>query len=179
MKNKRYDVAISFAEKDDAIAKQICLALELKSISYYYYKSEPAQTTGKNLKQALEHIYQYSSDYVIILISKNYLKANWTVVELNAALERAKKLNQSLIPIKIDKTAIGKVKGLDSGTGYFQWNGNAKEVADMVCNIMGKKVGKKQTSPKKERYLTQIKTNNSGTVGRDFIGQVIKTNHSN
>lgn len=131
-----YDIALSFAGEDRSHAEALAMALVSRKIRVFYDKFEEHTLWGKNLIEYLHEVYSKRARYCIILISKNYVKKEWTRHERRSALERA--LHQEreyLLPIRLDDTSL---PGLPETLGYIRF-GDYKidELADLVVRKLG------------------------------------------
>lgn len=160
VKNKyKYDVALSFAGEDRAIAKKLCE--ELKKIGNYrvfYDEDNIARIWGKNHKE-LEHLYSKAPRYVIPIISENYANKDWPQWEFETANAEAKKRKETfLLPIRVDNT---RLLGLQRGTFYVDLNSNSiKKIASLFNEIMKDKLEHKvsnvnRSNQTKTRLLNQ------------------------
>jgi hypothetical protein len=136
----KYDVAISFAEKDRNAALAMALALELNGFeNVYYYPDQLAETTGKGLLTALEKIYSNECKYIVLLLSDKYLKGKTSKEELRFIYERIKK-NKYLvcaIPVKLHKELILSKFPLLKEITKIDWDYNPKRVAKILEKNFG------------------------------------------
>jgi tetratricopeptide (TPR) repeat protein len=114
-----YDVAISFAGEDRALAHSLANELYFKyGLIVFYDDYEQAKLIGKNLTEYLVDIYKNKASYCVILISKHYREKRWTRHEWRAAQARAFEEPDSdyILPVRIDETDL---PGLLPTTGYI------------------------------------------------------------
>ncbi len=127
-KGKKYDVVLSFAGEDRAIVKQIAVGLKKQGISFFYDGHEEANLWGKDLGDHFRRTYGPNTRFVLIFVSRHYVKKDWTDFELQIAREEAKKREQEFIlPIRLDDS---KIAGLKSTMGFLDWR--KKTPADIV-----------------------------------------------
>lgn len=114
-----YDVAISFAGEDRAIAEEIAENLKIHGVKVFYDKYEKASLWGKDLYVYLSDVYRLKADYCISLLSNNYANNLWTNHERQAAQERAFKENREyILPVRVDDT---KIPGILDTIGYLDF----------------------------------------------------------
>lgn len=117
--NKKYDIAISFAGEDRAIAQGIAAELISEGVNVFYDDLEKADLWGKDLYEHLISIYKDNSKYCLMLLSDSYSKKLWTTHERKAAQARAFKENKEyILPLKLDDT---EVPGILETTGYLDY----------------------------------------------------------
>jgi len=111
-----YDVALSFAGEDRAVAEAFGNLLINRKIEVFYDEYQVGELWGKDLVDHLVNIYARKARYCVMLISKYYPLKKWTEVEKRAAEERAfRDSNEYILPIKLDDT---KVPGITETKGY-------------------------------------------------------------
>lgn len=118
-KNQDYDLAISFAGEDRAVAEEIASKLTTQGLKVFYDKYEQAVLWGKDLYSHLTEIYTKKAKYCLIIISKDYAEKQWTNLERKAAQARAFSQNKEyILPLKLDDTEI---PGINETTGYVDF----------------------------------------------------------
>src|SRR5690554_401910 len=143
-----YDIAISFAGEDRAVAEQIAAGLKKREIEIFYDEYELANLWGKDLYQHLSEVYSKKAQYCLVLISKYYIKKNWTQHELKSAQERAfTQNNEYILPIRLDDTTV---PGIHSTTGYLDFRQIGIDgIINAVLQKLGKEIVQIKDSPKK------------------------------
>lgn len=132
---KKYDVAISFAGEDRAIAQDIAAELKSKGIVIFYDDYEKADLWGKDLYEHLISVYQNDSKYCLMLISESYTKKLWTSHERKAAQARAfRESKEYILPLRLDDA---DVTGILETTGYLDFR---SETIASVCSSIEKKL---------------------------------------
>jgi hypothetical protein len=112
-----YDVALSYAGEDRAIAEAFSKSLESMGLSVFYDRSEQAVLWGSNLFEHLQHVYRDAARYCVIFTSHHYAQKRWTRHELKQAQERAfRDCGDYILPLRLDDTAI---PGINETTGYI------------------------------------------------------------
>lgn len=162
MKKMKYDVAISFANEDLNIALCIYLALKLKRKDgkVFYYK-ETFDNAGKSLKDQLPIIYGEDSQFVVAIISKNYLNTEkvYATIESDAIIERWEKNKEKtfFIPVLIDDTKVSEINPVfPKEITYVKWDSNPEFIAEKIWDMIEHKREGNQTS------LNGISINNVG-----------------
>lgn len=117
MKEKQYDVALSFAGEDRHYAKQLAELLEAGGYSVFYDDFERAQLWGKNLYVDLSSVYRDLARYCVVFMSKHYARKPWTNHERRSAQARAfEEDREYILPVRIDDTEIPGILPTD---GYL------------------------------------------------------------
>jgi len=120
----KYDIAISYASEDRAIAEEIANHLIYKKVNVFYDRNIDTQADlwGKDLYGYFAELFSKRARYCLIIISSNYARKVWTRHELRAAQERALKESaesrEYILPLRLDDTELS---GVFSTTGYVDW----------------------------------------------------------
>lgn len=115
-----YDVALSFAGEDRAIAKTIADELTKQHYKVFYDEYEQANLWGKDLYSHLNNVYKNKAKFCLMIISENYSKKVWTTHERKAAQANAFLNNHEyILPLRVDNTEI---EGLNETIGYIDLN---------------------------------------------------------
>ncbi len=116
--NQEYDLALSFAGEERAIAKTIADELTKQHYRVFYDEYEQANLWGKDLYTHLNDVYKKRAKYCLMIISKNYSEKVWTTHERKAAQAKAFMNNQEyILPLRVDNTEI---EGLNETVGYIE-----------------------------------------------------------
>ena len=86
-----WDLAISYASEDEALAREIAHGLR-DEFRVFYAPEEDGYTWGLDLNQALPHVYRVRSRFVLVLSTPAYVRKHWTRVEFEAARMRPGRL---------------------------------------------------------------------------------------
>lgn len=131
-----FDIAISYAGEDRAIANHLFELLQVRNISAFYDINEQANMWGKDLIEHLTDVYENKARYCLILISKNYPTKPWTQVERRSAQARAfRQPGEYILPVRLDDTEI---PGLLSTIAYLDLrHQSVEEIADQVVKKLG------------------------------------------
>jgi len=114
-----YDVAISFAGEDRAHAERLVFELNKRGVRVFYDEFEKADLWGQNLFDHLTQVYEKQATYCIMLISENYARKRWTMLERQAAQARAFMGDTTyILPVRLDSA---DVPGVLSTVGYLDW----------------------------------------------------------
>lgn len=157
----RYDVALSFAGEDRAIAKQLNDAMTEKGIKVFYDEYNKSDLWGKKLTEHFKQIYGPKARFVIILISKHYPVKDWTNFEFSIARDEAKKRKQEFIlPVRLDNTTI---VGIHDDIGYLDYE--KEGINGVVKNLITKlTMNKYQINTKIQEESMPIKVASSKRV---------------
>lgn len=113
-----YEVAVSFAEEDRAVAEEFADLLSSKKIKVLLdeYKASEAPLWGKDPLDHLVNIYARKARYCVLFISQHYPLKRWTEEERTSAQERAfRDANQYILPIRLDDA---EVQGMNETPAY-------------------------------------------------------------
>lgn len=103
----RFDVAISFASEQREYARELATYLREKNIMVFFDEFEQTEMWGEDGLEYLENIYTEKSDYVIMLLSQNYVDRAWPTYERKQILGRQFLEQESIIlPVSFDNVKI-------------------------------------------------------------------------
>lgn len=129
-----YQVAISYAGPDVAIARQVSEALRERGLRVFFAPDEQADIVGRNLIDYLSDVYLNKARYCLIFVSQHYAARKWTDrVERPAA--QARSLEQTaryIIPVRLDEA---KIPGLLNTTAEIR-DADAKRIADIMVSVV-------------------------------------------
>ncbi len=125
-KQYQYDVAISFAEEDIAIATELADEMTALGLKVYNYKNFSAQNWGKDLMDVVVEVYKYQARYALVLVSESYLKKKWTKIERQIIQGVKRDAKAYLLPLRLDDSELPDVS---DHTIYEMYNDNAQEIA--------------------------------------------------
>lgn len=80
-----YDVALSFAGEDRAVAEEFGDLLIKRNLKVFYDESQVGELWGKDLVDHLVNIYSRKARYCVMLISQYYPLKKWTEAERTSA----------------------------------------------------------------------------------------------
>jgi len=83
-----WDIAISYASEDQALAEQLHSQLRDK-FKVFFAPEQAAGLWGTELSRVLPNTYGVQSRYVLVLCTPNYVTKHWTRVEYDAAALKA------------------------------------------------------------------------------------------
>jgi hypothetical protein len=130
-----YDVALSFAGEDRAVAEEFANLLINKDIKVFYDEYQVGELWGKDLVDHFVNIYGRKAQYCVMLISQYYPLKKWTEVERRSAQERAfRDANEYILPIQLDDT---EVAGITETTGYRDLRQHSME---SIVNLLEQKL---------------------------------------
>jgi hypothetical protein len=133
--NFDYDVALSFAEEDRAIACAIAKGLSSRNIRVFYDEFEESKLWGKNLYDHLADVYSKRAAFCLMIISRSYAQKAWTTHERRSAQARAfNEKREYILPLRLDDTQI---PGIDSTVAYVDYR---KSSIDKIVNLLESKL---------------------------------------
>ena len=102
-----YDVAVSFAKADRAIAEELADLLQERSFKVYLDEYKSHDAWGRDVVDHLTNLYARKARYCILLISKQYPLKAWTEAERTSARERAlRDAEEYIVPIQLDDVEV-------------------------------------------------------------------------
>lgn len=111
-----YDVAVSVAEADQAIARQLMDQLKNKNKKVFLDVYKQGDSWGRDVIDHLVNLYARKSRYCVLLISAQYPLKAWTRAERKSAWEHAlRDPEEYILPIRLDDT---DVTGMTEVKGY-------------------------------------------------------------
>lgn len=125
----KYDVAISVAEENKDVAKQIVTALKKKTIPYYYYEDDTAGSWGEYLFNLTKDAYGKRARFVLIITSRVYIEKYWSSVELQVAVSSLAKGKSRILQLRLDNTPIDSIS---KHLVYLEWQNNPEEIANIL-----------------------------------------------
>jgi formylglycine-generating enzyme len=128
IKKYRYDIAISVATEDKAVADRIAAALEKQKLRCYLYDEQNVEAWGEYVLKVSLAKYGAEAKFILLIVSKAFVKKYWTVVELQIAQAFTKGQKPYILPLRIDDTRVDGIKYL----GFVTWKDNPEGVATML-----------------------------------------------
>lgn len=183
-----FDIAISFAGENRAIAMKLTELLKARGIKVFYDFDEQANLWGKDLIEHLSDVYSNKARYCLMLVSEYYPDKPWTRLERRNALTRAiRQPEEYILPVRLDDT---EVPGLPSSIGYLDLRHlSIEEIAAQVVKKLGLHLNEEvdkpisQTAkynipiPQVARSYSQLDKDrfieNAFTVMKDYFRQAI------
>lgn len=111
-----YDVAVSFAEADKEIAKELTNLLHDRNIKVFLDEYKSLDAWGNDVLDHLVNLYARKACYCVLLISEGYPLKAWTDVERTSARESAlRDADEYIFLIRLDDTYV---PGIEEGKGY-------------------------------------------------------------
>jgi hypothetical protein len=108
----RYDVAISFATPQHAIASELARELRKLRKEVFYDRDLGHELWGMDLAECLPETYDRQARVTVLLISNEYVQRFWTMVEKAAALKKALREGwQAVLLVSLDGTLLPEVPG--------------------------------------------------------------------
>jgi tetratricopeptide (TPR) repeat protein len=102
----KYDAALSFAGEDRKLAESLFHSLTQRGLSVFYDAEREAHLWGKTSRE-FERVYGPQSRYVIPLVSKHYIRKDWTRFEFDTAVqEQKKRRGEFILPVRLDDSRL-------------------------------------------------------------------------
>lgn len=134
-----YDVGLSFAGEDSAVAEEFGTLLINKDIRVFYDEYQAGDLWGKDVVDHLVNVYARKARYCVMFISQYYPLKKWTEAERTSAQQRAfRDASEYILPIQLDDS---EVPGIAETKGYRDLRQHSME---SIVNLL-------------EQKLTQIK----------------------
>jgi len=127
-----FDVAITYAGSDRAVAKDIADRLVSRGLVVFYDRYYPEHLLGEDLAETFDNIFRHRASFCVMLISKAYADREWTRHERRSALARAvvEKGKAYILPLRLDSTEL---PGLPPTLGHLSFDEHdAAEVAEII-----------------------------------------------
>jgi len=118
----RYDVAISVAEEDRAVADALVPELKKQRIGYYYYGENNPNVWGEDIIKLTIRNYGRRSRFVLLITSKTSVQKYWASIELKVALS----VNKNILQLRADDSPVDE---RFKDTIYRDWKDNPAEIA--------------------------------------------------
>lgn len=127
-----YDVALSFASEDRAMAENFAGLLRGKNISVLLDECSPAGPAGSDVVAHIAEIYRTKARYCVMLISQYYPLKKWTEAERTSVREHAlRDADEYILPIQLDDT---DVPGIVETRGYRDLRQHSMEsIVDLLA----------------------------------------------
>ncbi|HJR80969.1 MAG TPA: TIR domain-containing protein [Anaerolineales bacterium] len=108
-----YDVALSFAGEDRAVAEEFAKLLIGKNINVFYDEYKTDELWGKDWVDHLVNLYARKARYCVMLISQYYPLKQWTEAERTSATQSAfREADEYILPIRLDETEVPGIMGI-------------------------------------------------------------------
>jgi len=104
----QWDVAVSYAGKDQAFVTAVVERLEHAGLRVFYAALPEAQSYlwGKELGLVLQTIYREKAAYCLVFVSTHYVQSAYTKLEFRTALSRALENDEYVKPIRLDDAEL-------------------------------------------------------------------------
>jgi len=136
-----YDVALSFAGEDRAVAEKFASLLIAKNIKVFYDEHEAAELSGKDLIARIAEIFRTKAQYCVMFISQYYPLEKWTKAERTSVQEHAlRDADEYILPIQLDDTVV---PGITETNGYRDFRQHSGE---SIVNLLEKKLTQRKGS---------------------------------
>ncbi|MGM1062336.1 TIR domain-containing protein [Saccharothrix sp. Mg75] len=126
-----FDLAISYASEDEALARQLNAHLR-DDFRVFYAPDQGPQLWGTDLNRVLPNTYGVASRYVLVLCTPVYVAKHWTRIEYDAVATRA--------PERILLVGLGELPA-DLPDGLVYRGGSPGELVGLVSAIRDKLKG--------------------------------------
>lgn len=106
---RRWDVALSFAGAQREFAEQVARALAARGVRCFYDFDPHTEVElwGKHLAEHLTSVYGQQAGVVVVFVSAEYVRREWTRLEHRAALSRAMRENREyVLPVRFDDAEL-------------------------------------------------------------------------
>jgi hypothetical protein len=134
-RSRDYDIVLSFAGEDRAVAEVIAERLLADGYRVFYDKYEQANLVGKDLYAHLSEVYRKKGRFCVMIVSEHYARKLWTNHERKSAQARAFEENQEyILPLRMDDAEL---PGLLPTVGFLDLR---RMAMDEVYNILKKKL---------------------------------------
>jgi len=102
-----FDVAVTFAGEDKAIAEELAVQLASRKWSVFLDSYTPDQPWARDVLDHLVNLYARKARYCVLLISCHYPLKSWTKSERRQVQERGfRDVEEYLLPFPLDDTIV-------------------------------------------------------------------------
>ena len=120
MTRPRFDVALSFAGEQRDYVRAVASFLRSEGVSLFYDEFDRTRLWGKDLIEELDLVYRIGSRLVVMFVSADYARKQWTKHERRSALAAAlEHRREYVLPVRFDDTDL---PGLQPTTYYLRAN---------------------------------------------------------
>lgn len=168
-----FQVGLSFAGEQRPYVEQVALSLKARGVTVYYDAFHEVEMWGCNLVDTLHDLYSERMSYVLMFISKDYVRKDWTNLERSAALQTALKTRgKYILPVRFDDSVL---PGFPSTIKHLNAHEHTPEqIAVRVCQLlgMGQNLKADQTAaPQSQSASATIEFCHKDHNGRYVIGR--------
>jgi hypothetical protein len=141
----KYDVALSFAGADRAIAAALNEELQNLEFEVFYDQNEQHRIMAENIEDYLRPVYQSDAQFVVVLLGPDYPKKIWTKFESEQFKERFK--DGAVIPVWFTTAPPGLFDETARLGGYrFDPVGDIAVQVTELCDLLRRKIGEARDS---------------------------------
>ncbi|MGH9838701.1 MAG: TIR domain-containing protein [Blastocatellia bacterium] len=153
----KYDLAISFAGEQRALAESLARQLDATGYSIFYDHFEAAELWGRDLSLKLGDVYAKEARFCLVLLSKEYVEKAWTNFERQNAISRfMEEKGNYILCLKIDDVHL---PGLPHVIGYLDIRNYDEEA---IYELLLQKLGK----PNHDDYISRLSKNDQERAAR-------------
>ncbi len=135
-----YDVALTFAGEDRALAELLRDHLEDHGHAVFYDLAEQHRILAQNVEAYLGPIYRAGSRYVVAVLGPKYGEKRWTLFEAEQYKERIER--GEVIPIWSTEAPVGAFDSTrDIGGLKYDPSGDLNQQAAEAADVISKKLG--------------------------------------
>jgi hypothetical protein len=132
---QHYDVAISYAGEDVAIARELAEEMGRLGSGTFFAPYHKASLWGRSLNEELKVTFGERATYVLVLVSKHYAVKDFTNFEFTIARDEARRRKEVFIlPVRLDDTPL---IGLHPDVYYMDYR---KDGAKQIARLMKEKL---------------------------------------
>ena len=136
-----YDVAVSFAKADKAVAEEFVHLLDQRNIKSYLDEYTSPDPWG-GMVDHLVNLFARKARYCVLLVSDQYPLNTWTETERTSAREGAlRDAEEYILPLRLDDT---DVPGMDEVKGYRDLREHSME---SIVQWLEKKLNESESRP--------------------------------
>jgi hypothetical protein len=144
-----YEVVLSFAGEDRAVAEEFGSLLRAKGIRVIYDESQTAELGGGDFVTHIAELYRTKAYYCVMFISRHYPLQTWTEAERTVAQEHSlRDADEYILPIRLDDT---EVPGIMETSGFRDLRQTPME---SLVNLIEQKLSaaKRRSSPPSQSH---------------------------
>jgi hypothetical protein len=120
-----YDIALSFAGEDRAVAEEFAELLRAKDIKFLLDEFQPAEEDSNKFDTHLAELYRTKARYCVMLVSQHYPLKTWTETQRVSMQQRVlRDADEYILPIQLDDF---EMPGIRETKGYMDLRQHSME----------------------------------------------------
>lgn len=161
-----YDIAISYQSKLEKKASRLADYLRTEGLNVFFAPAKQSEIMSEKLHQVLYDVYRNQSLIKVLMVTEEYLKGDWTSLEMRMSLDSTKEEPKRLIIINyMGENLPDNLKDFIYLDGQKMYD---DEIASMIIqriqNMRKVHMDKKGEGEKRQYTEESIMINNNGGI---------------